>query len=344
MQNNPYYTIGPDFAGFSSNNLDALAAAGSISLDDTDLFVPAGIEISHIDSRTQAAELDVTADYTNRNDADPSDIQLANEGDLLLENVGYTLGDTSTRSYNLMKIRALEHCTSGNAFIQSRQSSDPLSDFENERLLSWLFPHLDPWGIGGFHHPRRALKLTLEEQLSYLVSIDDSPFATDPSFAFIYYNISQKKKLVHDCLYRVKESQYAGIVNELQSTPPELLRHLERKFTDNHSYKPNDPAERRVLNMLSKLQCINYNIPGSVGYKKAMRNEIWSLIYRHGPPALFVTLNPSDVNHPLVRLIIGEDINLEDVLRGEDLSKFSRHKPSPSTTSGHHRRSHKPRV
>jgi hypothetical protein len=44
------------------------------------------------------------------------------------------------------------------------------------------------------------------------------------------------------------------------------------------------------------------------------------------PPALFVTINPSDVNNPLVRLVAGEDINLEDAERGEDLSKLLRQK------------------
>ncbi|KIM21400.1 hypothetical protein M408DRAFT_304506, partial [Serendipita vermifera MAFF 305830] len=182
-----------------------------------------------------------------------------------------------------MKIRALEQCKSGGAFVQSRRGADLLSDFQNEKLLTWLFPHLDPWGIGGFHHPKRTQSLTLDEQLAYLVSVDDSPFAVDQTFAFVYYNISQKQKLVRDCLYRVKESQYTQIINELDSLPSELIRRLERKMKDNHAYKPNDPAERRLLQLLAKLQCINYKIPGSVGYEKAMRNEIWSLIYRHGP-------------------------------------------------------------
>jgi hypothetical protein len=280
IDNNPYYAPDGEFQGFSHENLEALSRGDSIFLNDSDEFLPGSIEIANIDSRMVVAEVDVTADYTNRNDADPFDLERSEHGDLLLENVGYTLGDTSTRHYNLMKIRAMDHCRTGRSHIQARQGDTALGDFENEKLLSWLFPHLDPWGIGAFHHPARRVKLTLEEQLSYLISVDDSPFATDESFAFVYYNISQKKSLVHDCLYRVKESQYADIVQELQAIPVEMIRILERKLTDNPRYRTQNRDELRIIRLLNKLQCINYKTPGTVGYKKSMRNEIWSLIYR----------------------------------------------------------------
>lgn len=48
------------------------------------------------------------------------------------------------------------------------------------------------------------------------------------------------------------------------------------------------------------------------------------MINDRGPPTLFVTLNPSDVDHPIVRLLTGEDIDLNDISRGEDLSKWQR--------------------
>jgi len=74
-----------------------------------------------------------------------------------------------------MKLRALEHCRSGGALVQSRQGSEPLSDFENESLLAWLFPHLDPFGIGGFHHPKRIHKLTLDDSSRTLYRLMEHP-------------------------------------------------------------------------------------------------------------------------------------------------------------------------
>jgi len=91
VDNNPYYALDTTFSGYSAANLDALSANSTMSLGgDSDIFVPAGVEIISLDPTSHPAELDVTADYTSRNLADPRDAHLADEHELLLENVGYT--------------------------------------------------------------------------------------------------------------------------------------------------------------------------------------------------------------------------------------------------------------
>jgi hypothetical protein len=80
------------------------------------------------------------------------------------------------------------------------------------------------------------------------------------------------------------------------------------------------------LNLLSNLQSLNKKLPGSNGYKKELRNEIRALINCLGAPAFFITLNPSDVNNPLVRLLCGAEIDLEDSSRGEDMTRYFRQK------------------
>lgn len=127
-----------------------------------------------------------------------------------------------------MRLQAIQQCLSGGRFIHSRAGNTPERDFDNPHLLSWLFPHLDPWGIGGFHHPERTQKLSMKEQLSYLLSIDDSAFARDETFAFVYYSILQKKSVLLGCIFRVKRSQYQSLMNELQQIPDQTFMELER--------------------------------------------------------------------------------------------------------------------
>ncbi|KAJ3504785.1 hypothetical protein NLJ89_g7757 [Agrocybe chaxingu] len=69
---------------------------------------------------------------------------------------------------------------------------------------------------------------------------------------------------------------------------------------------------------------VSRHVPGSDGYKLMLRNQIRSLVNFYGTPTLFITLNPSDVDNLLVRLFSGEDIDLEDLTRGEDLSSWKR--------------------
>jgi len=96
------------------------------------------------------------------------------QGDkILMENVGYTDGDHTPVNYHIMKVMALKRCLQREPVVISGTGSSVVPDFQNPSILAWLFPHLDPWGIGGFYHPNRSIKLTMQEQLAHLLSIDD---------------------------------------------------------------------------------------------------------------------------------------------------------------------------
>ncbi|KIM21784.1 hypothetical protein M408DRAFT_80020, partial [Serendipita vermifera MAFF 305830] len=281
--NNPHYAPSDTFSGLDEANLNALNTE-AIDLDND--FTPAAIEIAQLDPSKAQGELDVTADYTNRNDAE-NDEGIAESADLLIENVGYTDGDTSPQNFTLMKLKAMRHCLDGNAFLQSRSGNLALNDFDNPHLLSWLFPHLDPWGIGGFHEKRRSRPLSMEQQLKCLISRNDPSFARDPTFAFVYHNICLKKRAIRESLWRVNRKQHVHVTEQILATPPDLIKQLEAKFERNPKYQPTNDAEKSVVQLLSQMQSMNNRLTGTNGYKKTTRNEGRSLIHRHGAPALF---------------------------------------------------------
>jgi hypothetical protein len=320
IDNNPHYEVDEQFVGFDQNALDTYPSV----VDEngaSSSSIPAEITISHLQSTPADAALQ--SDYTDRNHDALEDEET--DSDLVMENVGYTSGDLSQTSFTEMKIHALEHCLAGRKFVQSRRASSPLADFESKELLSWLFPHLDPWGIGSFFDPRRTKKLDMREQLVYLLSIVDSPFERDPNFTFFYYNILQKKANLECTHFRIGARQQRIILNALKDLRecPQILSDLSEKFKANIHYKPSSPAEKKVVDVLNKINMVPRDSPGSVGYKQARRNEIRGLINKHGAPSLFITINPSDVHHPLVRMLAGQSVDLDDHTNTTPISKTS---------------------
>ncbi|KAI6010745.1 hypothetical protein F5J12DRAFT_904895 [Pisolithus orientalis] len=72
--------------------------------------------------------------------------------DLIMESVAYTDGNHSEHLQWAMKATTLAHALSHKKFIVSCSGLELL----NKNLPGYLtvvFPHLDPWGIGGFNHP-----------------------------------------------------------------------------------------------------------------------------------------------------------------------------------------------
>ncbi|KAI0697955.1 hypothetical protein C8T65DRAFT_582249, partial [Cerioporus squamosus] len=314
---NPYYAADDEtFFGLSQANLDALFP---VQEDEADAGVPSAMEIGFISDN--AAIQASTADYTTRNNDDdaPADPEC-----LLMENVGYTSGDESPVSYREMKMRALAHCLNEGRFVWSKAGDKYVPDFHNPALLTWLFPHLDPWGIGGFHHPGRARAVSMEQQLKYLLQLDDARFECDPDFAFVYFNILQKKSVCDSVRFRVKESQQRRIVAALLALDKTLLENVIHRLKHDPLYKPSTPEELNMLTLIDSVGTILPNIPGTTGYKLSLRNEIRALVNFQGTPAFFVTLNPSDVHHPMVRLYAGEEIQLDDAAVGEELSSWQR--------------------
>ena len=78
------------------------------------------------------------------------------------------------------------------------------------------------------------------------------------------------------------------------------------------------------MNVLKSISMATHSLPGSNGYKIVMRNQIRAIINGRGAPTLFVTINPSDVDNPIVRMFAGEEIDLNDIMRGEDMDAWSR--------------------
>ena len=281
---------------FSQSNLNGLFNGVA------DEGVPIVAEVGHI--KVNEAIDGATSDYTPRNLGTVVD---EDEDELLIENVGYTDGDCSPMNYREMKSVALERCLMGKPFIASGVGGQPIPDFYHPSVLTWLFPHLDPWGIGGFHHPGRKIRIGMEEQLCHLMMIDDSPFERDTEFAFVFHNVVRKATVSSSLRFRVPFKTHQRIVRDLLAVDLNVLKDMSNESKRDPYFKPVTESQKRLFKLLASLAMVAKHIPGSDGYKIARRNEIRGLILQSGTPTLFVTLNPADVDHPLVRLYADSD-------------------------------------
>lgn len=220
--------------------------------------------------------------------------------DLVMENVAYTQGDYSYRSRQAMKATALAHALQNKPFLVSRSGSAMVSD-DSPCLMSALFPHLDPWGIGGFNHPARSsrCRISLERQLKNLLRQVDSPFERDPLFAFVCWNMIQKRAVSLNTSFSISSTRRHGLVSDIMECA-NTIQALALKFEKNMGMKAETEEEKRVVRLFRELGVVAKNLQGSDGYKLCRRNEIRSLMRVHGTPTFFITLNPHDLSNVLV--------------------------------------------
>ncbi|KAH6912390.1 hypothetical protein BKA70DRAFT_1370571 [Coprinopsis sp. MPI-PUGE-AT-0042] len=241
LDNNPHYGAVSGFKGYSDAYLNSLfQEVEAIS------GIPRMVSVAYLssDDAIEGAASGYIPDSLNGCDV--------GDDPLLMEN-------NTPMSHSAMKYAA--------AFLRVHKGSQPIPDFQNPYLLSWLWPHLDPWGIGSFFHPQRKRTISMEEQVAHLLQCNDKAFESDPEFAL--------RAVSSDLRFSAPLQRYTGLLSEKCRADP--------------LYQPSVGHEQDIAKT---------NIPGSAAQKLSMRNEIRA-------PTLFITLNPSDKENFIVPLISG---------------------------------------
>ncbi|KAG1889740.1 uncharacterized protein F5891DRAFT_1131771 [Suillus fuscotomentosus] len=194
------------------DNMDALFDEADF---DADTGVPHALAICHLLTEDQASP------DAGFNSCDTHDTHGSDGGDLVMEPVGYT--------EEKMKLHALAYVLDRKKFL-----FDP-------GLMSYLFPHLDPWDIGGFFHSGRTKQqhLSMQAQVRNLLRHDDSPFRNDPQFAFIFsrnttFRIAKELTDIAPSLTSLADkwshSKAVHILRRLQAST-RSIRSLMKKFS-----------------------------------------------------------------------------------------------------------------
>ncbi|KZO98247.1 hypothetical protein CALVIDRAFT_478596, partial [Calocera viscosa TUFC12733] len=318
IANNASYVDGggifPGPARYSEDNVSALQDPGA----ERDAHgVPPFVGIGRLDGR----DIVSSAGYDDRMNG----IEQETDNGVLIDAVGWTDVDETNTNFDHMKLNALAWCLRGNAFVRSTSGSAPVSDFENEHLLAWLWPHLNPYGLVRLGLNRVGRRIELKSQVRHFMNLFESRFGRDPTFGFVLYNIIRKQSVYRSVRFRVKSYEKERLVTELKNLNIGMLDCMLTKLHGNPRFDQFDEEERRVVRLLRRFTMTCGDIQGTAANKVRCRNEVRAMTNAHGTPALYVTLNPYDLAHPLVRLFAGQDMTDEDAERGDvDIHSFSR--------------------
>ncbi|KIO10508.1 hypothetical protein M404DRAFT_21439 [Pisolithus tinctorius Marx 270] len=290
VSNNEWYS--KNGITFSAENLAALVNG------EEDTGVLQGVEITHLRDSDESVDASDGSDWS------------AITADLVTETVAYIDGDRSERSRRAMKATALAHALDHKRFLVSRTGSELMND-NLPAFLTAVFPHLNPWGIGGFNHPARRPEqhISFQRQLKNLLRQVDSPFAQDPSFPFVCWNILQKRAASENVAFSIPSARCHSLVSDIHEAES-FITSLAEKLERDPRAKVETVGERGALRLFRELNVICRSLPGSDGYKLCRRNEIRSLTRQLGTPAFFLTLNPHDLTNVLVAHFGGLDVSL----------------------------------
>ena len=247
----------------------------------------------------------------------------ATPGDIPFENLVVSDLDNTSTPQDL-RAAALRHLMSGKGFFMYGHSAVLESEYHNSTLFPSLYPTLFPYGTGGFDDIRRHPRISMATHARHLLNIADSRFREHPSFIFSVFNILQRREVCRQTTMRVSRDSFATKAHTYANLDPCTVQRVSEQM-EKGQYTFDDPEERQVMELMRDVHSVNSNVMGSCAARLKMRNEIRGMIVSFGVPSFFITVNPADVYNPLVRLLAGEDIDI-DALLPEQVSNY--HKQS----------------
>ncbi|KUL82104.1 hypothetical protein ZTR_10073 [Talaromyces verruculosus] len=168
-----------------------------------------------------------------------------------------------------------------------------LNHWQDTHYLLTAFPTLFPMGVGG-HIDQRSIPVSPAAFAGWALRHHSR------RFMYLMYDMIQLRNSSLGNNLLIKRSQWSSVTRDIQTLSTLRLQDAAEKLTAGQI--TDDPTIRRLL---KNITAISVQVPGSYFQKLRMRSEIRGLIVREGMPAFWMTINPSDLQNPLVLILAG---------------------------------------
>ncbi|KAI9069200.1 hypothetical protein FKP32DRAFT_1608522 [Trametes sanguinea] len=193
-----------------------------------------------------------------------------------------------------------------------RHGGEPASDFPARgsqaesgaegrpaNFFERAFPCLFPYGMGGFEG-EQLYRVDLPEHTRWALRYHDRRFRVHETFPFKRQALSSARIQMRQKAF----TQQAAVLSTINSDS------LQRACEEEASSLPiSDPAVRLLKQVVHGAAGW---VQGSDASRQKIRAQIWSTCLVHGPPSLWITINPSDTHDPVAQVLAGANIDLDN--------------------------------
>lgn len=186
--------------------------------------------------------------------------------------------------------------------IQVRPNTSVIvNDYTEPRLFPGTFPTLF-WKKqpGHLDHSSRECKISFHTWFSSLLKHHTRRFSRHPTFIHVAFDIANRHKVNSAANIVVKRRDWTKRSMDIHQLTIDQLNTATQQLKDNLPV-----TIEPVFSLLSSCTSIGQFIPLSHENRQRMRANIKANIIRFGLPAIWLTINPSDLTHPMLCRIAG---------------------------------------
>jgi hypothetical protein len=198
-----------------------------------------------------------------------------------------------------------------------RHGNQPVADFaplreideDRENLFEKAFPCLFPYGQGGIESLRHK-GVDFAEHVKWSLRYHDRCFRTHETFPFVAFGILQRRQALGSARVQMQRRSFDRDAQLLSTISVDRLKRAAQEEEENR------PHSDEAVRLLKKhLFASSSRVQGSDQSRYQLRSQIWSTAICIGPPSLWITINPCDLHDPIVQVLAGEKIDMDNLLR-----------------------------
>jgi hypothetical protein len=220
-----------------------------------------------------------------------------------------------------------------------RHGRNPVSEFPNDRNANnptqqsgdspkhppnysiYAYPYLYPYGMGGIEAEREVL-VSMAEHVRHSLLLHDKRFSTHYSWMFTFFSILQKRQALLAARVQISRKDFNHTA-ELFST----ITRKELSIAAEEEAGKCPITNPKIKTLRKHMHTSGAKVMGSDSSRLAYRSQIWSTSESLNPPSLWITINPTDLHDPIVQVLMGEQIDMDDfqAINGPNADKHGRY-------------------
>jgi hypothetical protein len=169
---------------------------------------------------------------------------------------------------------ANKHFQSGRNVLAVGHNDQPELLYNNVDLYPGMFPHLFPYGLGGFsnsymgHALAGSRAISRFEHARYLLMHHTRRFQEDEYFMFIAFNQTQMRDAITGGWLLTKRSNFRCVAELVSSVEDSVLDAILQRGKDGSRVKPESEAEKKCFDLLQLIDSVGNHVEGSISSKK----------------------------------------------------------------------------
>jgi hypothetical protein len=182
---------------------------------------------------------------------------------------------------------------------------DPSQLAAQSNYFEKAFPCLFPWGRGGIEAPRQV-PVDFREHTQWALQYHDRRFRKHESFPFVAFGILQKRQTLNSARLQMRRLNFERDARTMRTVTAEKLAQAKTDETNRTAC-----ADPGVKLLKQHVHATAGRVQGSDQSRYQLRSQIRSISILHGPPYLWLTVNPSDLHDPIAQVLAGQNIDLD---------------------------------